>query len=210
MATAAGVAIVSGRWLMGLGTGLLLAVAPVPPAAATGNGVVPVAQAQPSASAMTPERLAAILEDHSAVRGLQARGERQWQFRVGERPVTLLVDPGSDHMRLVASVAPVEQVSAEQVQNVLVANFHTALDARYAVAGDRLVSVFLHPLSSLQADDFRSAVRQVARLAATFGTSYSSGEMVFGPGRQSPDGRPERNAPSELPDLPELEGESAI
>jgi len=155
---------------------------------------------------MTPNRLEQILSRHPDVSGVEARSERQWQFRVGDRAVVLLVDEGSDRMRLVSPVAPVEALDAQQVRNMLVANFHTALDARYAVADDQLVSVFLHPLSSLSAEVFRSAVRQVARLAETYGTSYSSGEAVFGPQRCN--GPRQEGQPSQ--ELPELEGESAI
>lgn len=63
---------------------------------------------------------------------------------------------------------------------ILVANFHTALDARYAVANGAVVSVFVHPLSSLQEADLRSGLCQVATLANNFGTSHSSGALGFG------------------------------
>ncbi|WP_169611489.1 hypothetical protein [Nodosilinea sp. P-1105] len=38
----------------------------------------------------------------------------------------------------------------------------------------------MHPLSSLQANDLRSALHQVVKLAENFGTSYSSEGLSFG------------------------------
>jgi hypothetical protein len=43
-----------------------------------------------------------------------------------------------------------------------------------------LVAAFMHPLSSLQADDLRSALHQVVKLAENFGTSYASEGLSFG------------------------------
>ncbi|NBD34278.1 MAG: hypothetical protein GVY17_15245 [Cyanobacteria bacterium] len=59
-------------------------------------------------------------------------------------------------------------------------SLYSALDARYATNQEGVVvAVFLHPLTSLQQPDFRSALNQVASLATTFGRDYSSGELYF-------------------------------
>lgn len=60
------------------------------------------------------------------------------------------------------------------------ANFHTALDARYATTHGQMWSVFIHPLASLDDDLFRSAIHQVAVAKMTFGDTYTSGVMQFG------------------------------
>ena len=65
------------------------------------------------------------------------------------------------------------------------ANFDSALDARYAVAKGVLWSAYLHPLSTLKADDFVSGLAQVVNLAATYGSTYSSGALTFGGGDSS-------------------------
>ena len=104
----------------------------------------------------------------------------QWRFSVGGRAVVVLADATNDRMRVFSPVAPVEELTAQRVQAMLAANFHTALDARYAVTDGAVVSVYVHPLSTLQGDNFRSALRQVVSLAETFGTSYSSNELNFG------------------------------
>lgn len=63
---------------------------------------------------------------------------------------------------------------------VLEANFHSALDARYATSDGVLYAAFIHPLSPLTEAEVRSAVAQVASLVRSFGTTYSSGELVYG------------------------------
>lgn len=63
---------------------------------------------------------------------------------------------------------------------VLEANFHSALDARYATSDGVLYAAFIHPLSPLTEAEVRSAVAQVASLVRSFGTTYSSGELAYG------------------------------
>ena len=40
----------------------------------------------------------------------------------------------------------------------------------------------MHPLSTLTESDLQSAVKQVAALRTTYGTTYSSMDIVFGGG----------------------------
>lgn len=60
------------------------------------------------------------------------------------------------------------------------ANFHSALDARYAVSDGVLYSAFIHPLASLTERDLISGIGQTRQLALTFGRKYSSGALHFG------------------------------
>ena len=83
-------------------------------------------------------------------------------------------------MRLIATIAPVADLTAEHIARILEANFHTALDARYATSNGYLYAAFIHPLSPLTEGELGSAVAQVSNLARTFGTTYSSGELVYG------------------------------
>ncbi|MEM9979184.1 MAG: type III secretion system chaperone [Cyanobacteria bacterium P01_D01_bin.2] len=143
------------------------------PFVATAACAQTVEQLQP----MTLDRLDQILQ--SEVDNVEG-GDGQWQFSVGGRAVVVLADARNDRMRVFSPVVPVEELTAQQVQAMLAANFHTALDARYAVTDGAVVAAYLHPLGTLQADNFRSALRQVVSLAETFGTSYSSNELNFG------------------------------
>ncbi|MEE8126039.1 MAG: hypothetical protein V3T42_09525, partial [Nitrospirales bacterium] len=53
-------------------------------------------------------------------------------------------------------------------------------DARYAVSQGILYSAFIHPLSTLDEGMLKSAMDQVANLALSFGSEYTSGSLVFG------------------------------
>ena len=128
-------------------------------------------------SEMTVEELEAILQDEAGdVQGSAG----QWQLTLEEQTVIVLADEASNRMRIVTPIVAAETLSVEQVEAILLANFHSALDARYAVTEGTVVAVYVHPLGSLQAPDLRSALRQVVTLAATFGTTYTSGELGIG------------------------------
>lgn len=143
-------------------------------------------QAQTIESTMTVSRLDAILkEEASRVDG----GNGQWQAVVGDRTLIILADANNNRMRIFTPVIPASELTAPQIQAMLLANFHTALDARYALTEDAVVASFVHPLTSLDETYLRSALSQVAKLADNFGTSYSSGAIGFGSTRQS-DGLP--------------------
>ena len=143
------------------------------------------AQAQTSSNSlqvMTIERLETILQDETS----DLQGENgQWQLTMEEQSLVVLADATNNRMRIVTPIAPANALSAQQVEAMLVANFHSALDARYAVTNGTVVSIFVHPLASLQEADLRSGLRQVTSLAITFGTRYSSGELGFGPNGES-------------------------
>ena len=126
---------------------------------------------------MTLARLEQLLDSEVS----NVEGENgQWRFSVAGRAVIVLADVQNDRMRVFSPVVPAAELTAQQVQAMLAANFHTALDARYAVTDGAVVAVYVHPLSTLQDDNFRSALRQVVSLAETFGTAYSSSELNFG------------------------------
>lgn len=106
--------------------------------------------------------------------------EGRWQLRLGEVALACMTDLRFDRMRIIAPIAEVEEVNDEIRDACLEANFHTALDARYASSDGVLYAAFIHPLSPLDAELVESAVRQVANLVETFGTTFSSGALVFG------------------------------
>ena len=138
---------------------------------------------------MTIERLEVILRDQ--VRNVRGNSER-WQFTIEGQSMIVLTDTKYNRMRIVAPIMPTEELSTQQIQAMLVANFHSALDARYAVSNGTVVAIFVHPLNSLQENDFRSGLLQVANLANSFGTSYSSGGLGFFPNRESQQTVPSR------------------
>lgn len=106
--------------------------------------------------------------------------QNQVLFKLEDQSLLLVTDTEADRMRIILPVAKVEDISAEDMAKMMIANFHTALDGRYAIGNGIVYAAFIHPLSSLQTDDFKSAVMQVASLGKTFGSTYNSGTSLFG------------------------------
>lgn len=109
-------------------------------------------------------------------------GDSAWEFSYDGVRIACLTDTHFDRMRLIAPIVGVEDLEDGQRDAMLDANFHTALDARYAFSDGIVYSAFIHPLSPLSHEELRAALSQVAALVHTFGSSYSSGMLMFGPG----------------------------
>ena len=104
------------------------------------------------------------------------------QFTILERPVFLVYDVKADRMRLMSPIGQAGLLDHEVLTRLMQANYDAALDARYALANDIIWSVFLHPLGSLTEDDLLSGIAQTVTAAETFGTSYTSGAVIYGGG----------------------------
>ena len=105
-----------------------------------------------------------------------------WSFTVKGHPITVISDEANDRMRIVTPVARAEALGTEMILRIMQANFDSALDARYAIAHDLLWSTFIHPLEALGVEEFLSGLGQTVNLATTFGSTFSSGLLVFGGG----------------------------
>ena len=103
-----------------------------------------------------------------------------WQFEFDACPLLVITDESHNRMRVMTAVVEEAQMSNEDCRIVLAANFDRALDAKYAMANERLWSVYMHPLAELTDEQFLDAVQQVKTLAENYGTSYSSSELMFG------------------------------
>lgn len=93
--------------------------------------------------------------------------------------MALISDVKHDRMRIISAITKYPSLNIETKNAVMESNFHLALDSRYAVSQDVLYSAYIHPLSSLTKNELKSALSQVSTLATTFGTTYSSGKLVF-------------------------------
>lgn len=82
-------------------------------------------------------------------------------------------------MRIISPIAKKEQLTEELITNSLIANFHTALDVKYAISDDVLWSVFTHPLKELSTHQVKDAIIQVYNANITFGTIFSSTSLTF-------------------------------
>lgn len=135
---------------------------------------------RPEHEPMTQEKMEKILR---AI-GAEARGvPGLLEFKVKEVVLVCISDPAHDRMRIIAQIRPLSDLTSEQLEAILEANFHSALDARYATSQGILYAAFIHPLSSLTERELRSAAFQVASLTLTFGSTYSSGNLIFGGGQ---------------------------
>jgi hypothetical protein len=105
-----------------------------------------------------------------------------WQFDLEGFQTTVITDEDADRMRIIVPVAAMEEVDQDRLYRMMQANFDSALDSRYSIAKGMLWSAFIHPLSSLTDHQFIVALAQTVNLAATYGTTYSSGALVFSAG----------------------------
>ncbi|MDB2437208.1 hypothetical protein N9W89_00710 [Hellea sp.] len=132
-----------------------------------------------SAGEMTPEKLTTLIQkfDEDAT----ATGNSV-TFSLNERELYLVYDKEADRMRIITPIAQSGIASEEILVRMLQANYDAVLDARYALANDIIWAVFIHPLGSLTQDDVLSGIAQTVTAAETFGSTYTSGAMVFGGG----------------------------
>jgi hypothetical protein len=82
-------------------------------------------------------------------------------------------------MRIITPIMETKNLEEEQLLNMLVANFHSALDVKYALSDEIIWSVFIHPLKELSEHQVLDAIDQVYAASATFGATYSSTDLVF-------------------------------
>lgn len=93
--------------------------------------------------------------------------------------LTCIYDEQHDRMRIIVPIAERSKITSDQLEKAMNANFHTALDARYAVNKGILYAAFIHPLSPLTQAQLESGFYQTATLAVTFGKECTSGALTF-------------------------------
>ncbi len=119
--------------------------------------------------------------------GLRSHVEKQvqeptwvWMFHVGAFPIMIQTQATANRMRIVGYIAEQTRISPNQIVEMMEANYHSALDARYAFTDEYVVAAFLHPFKELDGNQFVLGLYQVVSCAETFGSHYSGGTMVFG------------------------------
>jgi len=103
-----------------------------------------------------------------------------WQFKYFDRYFLLITNETQNRMRIVSPIAEVATLDESYFKKSLEANYHTALDVKYAIADGLIWSVFIHPLKELSENQLNDAISQVYAAAATFGYAYSSTNLTFG------------------------------
>ncbi len=105
-----------------------------------------------------------------------------WEMQVRGLPMMCITDQTNNRMRIIAPIKESKDVTEEEMKAAMEANFHTALDVRYAVSNDIMWVAFIHPLKELTKDQVINAISQVYNATLTYGTYYTSTELSFGNG----------------------------
>lgn len=106
-------------------------------------------------------------------------GLGHWRFEINDIGFICMADEHHNRMRIISPVMRVEDIGQEEIMRCMEANFHTALDAKYAVSDGALWSAFIHPLRELTEAQVMDAISQVHSCVKTFGSTYSSGDLIF-------------------------------
>ncbi|MEO0894980.1 MAG: hypothetical protein AAFY71_01075 [Bacteroidota bacterium] len=102
-----------------------------------------------------------------------------WQLKYGQGSMLVMTDEANNRMRIVHPITYVADLEEDMMEKALIANFHTALDIKYAISEDIVWAVFIHPLKELTKEQVIDALKQVYQGAMTFGLTYSSTNLVF-------------------------------
>ncbi len=102
-----------------------------------------------------------------------------WQFVIDSVIFICLTDVNHNRMRIISPIVEVKEMTDDEMLKCMEANFHTALDSKYAISEGVLWSVFIHPLQELTDEQVVSGISQVYSGVKTYGTYYSSGVLSF-------------------------------
>lgn len=118
-----------------------------------------------------------------------------WQFIIDGTVLLCMTDETHNRMRIISPIIEDIKLSDSEKQRLLEANFHTALDARYAIANGFLWAAYIHPLKELNKEQVLDAIGQVYTASLTFGTTYNSTGLSF------PENSEENNNKKEIKEL---------
>ena len=137
------------------------------------------AQCNGMAQHMNNERLEDVL---AQVSDTLVGKSGSWEFSVNGLPMMCITDEVNNRMRIITPVKEMKDVTRDEIADAMEANFHSALDVKYAVSNDLMWVAYIHPLKELSEEQLVSAVSQVYYAHSTFGSTYTSSNLVF-PGK---------------------------
>ncbi|SHI33071.1 hypothetical protein [Aquimarina spongiae] len=105
-----------------------------------------------------------------------------WKLLYKETPMLCVTDQTNNRMRIISPITESSNLDKDLLLDSMTANFHSALDVKYAISNGILWSVYIHPLKELTPEQIESAISQVYYAATTFGTTFTSTELIFGGG----------------------------
>ena len=104
------------------------------------------------------------------------------EYELNGLKIYLITDENANRMRLMAGIVETGQLTKEDLDILMEANYDRALDAKYAISDNILWSVYVHPLHELREKQIVDALYQVFALVKNYGTTYASTDMIFGDG----------------------------
>ncbi|MGI9550467.1 MAG: hypothetical protein ACR2MT_04655 [Aurantibacter sp.] len=125
---------------------------------------------------MSAENLQSLIERSADTMEQNANSIR---FAYKERLLICIYDENANRMRIISPIVEREDIGEEELLNAMVANFHSALDIKYALSDEIIWAVFIHPLKELSDHQVLDAIEQVYKASVTFGTTYSSTDLFF-------------------------------
>jgi len=138
--------------------------------------MIVVFMASISGQTMTNEKLEKVLTQMAdSIQGQPGN----WQFLVKDRLLICVTDTQNNRMRIMSPIIEQKKLAYTDMLKLMEANFHTALDVKYAIANEVLWSVYIHPLKELSTEQLITGVEQVYVAALTYGTTYSSSGLAF-------------------------------
>ena len=102
-----------------------------------------------------------------------------WEFIIGDMLLMCITDKTNNRMRIIAPIKGYAELTPEEMHLAMEANFHSALDVRYALSEGMIWVAFIHPLQELTKEQTMDAISQVYSAAETFGDSYTSTDLSF-------------------------------
>jgi len=142
-------------------------------------GCSPTVSESVSEGKMTSAKMAEVIQKFDEDAEVK---ENSIIFELKDRELMLVFDNNADRMRIISPIMQSFNVPESLHARMLQANFDAVLDSRYAIANDMVWSVYIHKLSTLAEEDLISGIAQTYSAAETFGTTYTSGAIVFGGG----------------------------
>jgi hypothetical protein len=102
-----------------------------------------------------------------------------WELKVNDVQIISFTDTEHNRMRIISPIAESTAINDDLLKAAMVANFHTALDVKYAITDGVLWSVFIHPLKELSESQVRDALSQVYYANINFGSTFASTSLTF-------------------------------
>lgn len=144
--------------------------------------------AQLSAQNMTNQKLEQLIAKEAD--SVLSTSKSSFQFILQDRLLICMTDSTANRMRVISPIAKIAELKPEHITGALAANFHSALDVRYAVSDGVMWSAFIHPLKELSDWEVRSAIHQTYNAASNFGTTYQSTGLFFSPASSEKEEKP--------------------